>query len=400
MISMAKKRPNEVEELRGAARLVVEATKGITTLVEEMHRAIGSGPEALGRPLERPTRAATRIVYGSIRGMTELVGVSVDRALGQLAPLLGERIPGPQRDGLRSVLGGVLGDYLAATQNPLAIEMQIRHEGRALNLDEPAAIRVTFPDPTHKLLVMVHGSCMNDRQWRRNGHDHGDALARDLGWSRVDVLYNSGLHVSTNGDALAERLEKLVSIWPMSVDEIALVGHSMGGLVSRSACRAAERAKHRWREHLRSLVFLGTPHHGASGERVGNWIDVLLGVSPYSAPLTRLGKIRSGGVTDLRFGNILEEHWQGRDRFEMGPDTRSPVPLPERVECYAVAGSRGTQEGDGLVSVDSALGIHEDPALSLEFPEGHAIIVHGAGHLDLLDRGDIYAQLRDWLSPP
>jgi pimeloyl-ACP methyl ester carboxylesterase len=398
MKPMAKKTRSHVDDLRGASRLAVEATQGVTVLVEQMHRTIGSGPSVLGRPLEGAARLLTGIVYGSVRGVTGLVGASVDLALEQIAPLLGESIPGAERDAVLAALNGVLGDYLADTVNPLAIQMQLRCAGEPLDLDDPDSLRAALPDATGKLLLMVHGSCMNDRQWLRNGHDHGKALAGDLGWTRVDVLYNSGLHISTNGDAMASLVETLVAAWPTDLDEIAIVAHSMGGLVSRSASRAAEKEGHRWRARLRALVFLGTPHHGAPLERGGNWIDVLLGASRYSAPLARLGKIRSAGVTDLRFGNVLEEHWHGRDRFEKGSDERTPVPLPPDVECYAVAGSRSSATGDGLVPVASALGVHDDPARSLAFPEAHTLTVPGAAHLDLLDRAEVYEHLRAWLS--
>src|ERR1043166_2894188 len=111
----------------------------------------------------------------------------------------------------------------------------------------------------------------------------------------------------------------------------------MGGLVIRSACHYADRTKRRWHDKLRRIVFLGTPHHGVPLERAGNWLQTVLGITRYSAPFARLGKIRSAGVTDLRFGNVVDEHWQGCDRFELGTDVRVPVPLPRGVDCYAVA---------------------------------------------------------------
>ena len=83
----------------------------------------------------------------------------------------------------------------------------------------------------------------------------------------------------------------------------------------------------------------------------------------YSAPFARLGKIRSAGVTDLRFGNVIDEHWQGRNRFELGTDARTPVPLPTGVDCYTIAA-----EHDGLVPLASAMGEHPNPALRLDFP--------------------------------
>jgi len=168
-------------------------------------------------------------------------------------------------------------------------------------------------------------------------HDHGAALAGDLGYTPVYVSYNSGLHISTNGKALAGALEMLVSEWPINIEDFAIIGYSMGGLVARSACRSGEEAGHVWRKKLRKLVFLGTPHHGAPLERIGNWVEAALGEAPYASGLARLGRFRSAGITDLRYGNLLDEDWQGKDRFARGPDRRAAVPLPDGVACYAMA---------------------------------------------------------------
>ncbi len=399
---MSHRRRN-AEDLRGAARLAVAATRGVVDIVEEMHLVIGGGPSFLGRPLAGPTRLATAATYAAIRGVTAGVGAALDQSLAALAPLLGSSEAGPQRDVARAVLNGVLGDTLEATGNPLAIEMSLRRGGRALPL-EAEALRAELPEAGGKLVVLVHGSCMNDRQWLRRGHDHGAALARELGLEPLYLHYNSGLHISQNGTRLAALLEQLVAAWPHPIEELTLIGHSMGGLVSRSACLQAERAGHQWRGLLRSLVCLGSPHHGAPLERGGNWVDILLGVFAPSRPLARLGRLRSAGVTDLRFGNLLDEHWQGRDRFARGGDERVPAPLPEGVRCFAVAAElarrpRARAIGDGLVPVDSALGVHATQlALNLDFPKEHQRLITRAGHLDLLDHPEVYAALRGWLS--
>ncbi len=392
------------DDLRGATRLAVEATRGITDLVEAMHNRIGAGPDLLGRPLAAPVRFVNGLVYGSVRGVTGLVGAGIDLALAELAPLLGESLPGVERDAIVAVLNGVLGDYLRETKNPLAIESELRRGGRRLALDA-AGLRAALGEPRSRVVVLVHGSSMSDLGFSRAGHDHGAALERDGGFSSVYAHYNSGLHISTNGAELSALLEALVAAWPAPVDEVVLVGHSMGGLVARSACHAAEAAGHAWRAKLTKLVSLGSPHQGAPLERGGNWLDFLLGVSSYSAPLARLGKIRSAGVTDLRFGNVLDEHWQGRDRFELGRDRRTKLALPSGVDCYAVAGTTsadgpGGLLGDGLVPVESALGRHRDPALDLGFPPDHQCVVTKTGHLDLLSSPEVYAQLAAWLGAP
>jgi hypothetical protein len=399
---VSKKRRN-ADDLRGASRLVVQATKGVTEVVQAMHVSIAGGPSVLGRPLDVPARLLTAPVYAAIKGITHLVGAGLDVALEQLAPLLGESAPGPQREAVLAALNGVIGDTLAESGNPLAIPMRLRRDGHALEL-EPSALREALPDAGSKVLVLVHGSCMNDLQWSRRGHDHGTHLARDLGATAVYAHYNTGLHVSTNGRQLAELLEQTVRAWPIPVESIAILAFSMGGLVARSACRAAEDASLSWRSQLTDLVFLGTPHHGAPLERGGHGVQLLLGISAYSAPLARLGKLRSAGVTDLRFGNTLDEDWDTRDRFARGGDARTHLPLPRGVRCHAVAGSTtapgraGRLAGDGLVPVDSALGKHARADRTLPFPADHQHVVRGVSHLDLLASAEALEAMRAWLT--
>ncbi|HEX6864386.1 MAG TPA: alpha/beta hydrolase [Thermoanaerobaculia bacterium] len=367
-------------DLRGLSRLAIDATAGVTGVVEAMHHSIAWIP-------------GTGLVYRSIRGITRLVGGGIDAALAPFArPREGSTSSG--REAMLAALNGVLGDHLAATENPLAIPMRLRLGGEPLS-----------PSSGGRLLVLAHGLCLNDLQWNRNGHDHGTALARDLGFTPVYLHYNSGLHISTNGRAFAGMLEELVGQWPVPVEELVILGHSMGGLVTRSACHYGSAAGHSWPRHLRKVVFLGTPHHGSALERGGNRLDSLLGVSRYTAPLSRLGKIRSAGITDLRHGNLLDEDWEGQDRFEASEDPRQPVPLPEGVSCFAMAAAPsepGDLEsrllGDGLVPLDSALGHHEEADRALPFPESQRWIALGMKHFDLLSRPEAYEKIRGWLA--
>lgn len=402
---MSEKTRHRSSDLRGISRLAIAATTGLTDLVEALHHTITHVPVMLGAPVPGPTRGITGLVYRSIRGVTHWVGSGIDVVLTQLTPLLGEQSPLPGHEAVLAALNGVLGDYLAASGNSLAISMHPRRDGQPLNLDSQA-LAMAAPPPTGKLVVLVHGLCMNDRQWRRQGHDHGAALARDLGYTPVFLCYNSGRHISTNGRAFAEVLETLVKQWPTPLEELAIIGHSMGGLVARSACHYGRLAGHDWLRHLKKLVFLGTPHHGAPLERGGHWVDILLGISPYTAPFARLGKIRSAGITDLRHGNLLDEDWAGRDRFERSGDRRHPVPLPEGVCCYTLAATLAKEGGglgdrllgDGLVSVNSALGRHPEPSRSLEFPPTRQWVGYGMNHMDVLGRPEVYEQIKRWLA--
>ena len=402
---MVKKLRVHAADLRGVNQLTIAGIAGVVDLVEAMHHQIASVPRMIAKPKRDRTTGITRLVYRSIHGVIGLVGHGLDRLLARLTPLLGERSTWPGREALLAALNGVLGDYLAASNNPLAITMGMRRRGIALPRErEPLAAAI--PQAGGKLLVLLHGLCMNDLQWMRNGHDHGAALARDLGYTPVYLHYNSGLHISTNGRALAEQLEALVRVWPVPLTELVLIGHSMGGLVARSACHYGALARHEWRRRLDKLVFLGTPHHGAPLERGGNWVDILLGVSPYSAPLARLGKIRSAGITDLRFGNLVDEDWNKRDRFARSGDRRVAVPLPEGVACFAIAATTakkagdlsGRLLGDGIVPLASALGRHANPRLALAFDESEQWVAYGINHLDLLSRSEVYAQIKRWLA--
>jgi hypothetical protein len=398
------KLPLLASDLRGLSRLGIDATVGITDLVEAMHHTIASRAGIAGAAPAGRTRGITGGVYRAVRGTTRVVGKGVDAVLGTLLPPADAAATTPEREALIAVLNGVWGDHLAASANPLAIASALRIGGHALDL-ATTPLADQLPPSSRKLLVLAHGLCMNDLQWTRQGHDHGQALARDLGFTPVYLHYNSGRHVSQNGRDLAELLERLVQRWPMPVDELVIVGHSMGGLVARSACHLAAQHGLRWLAALKSLVFLGTPHHGAPLERGGRWVDTLFGISPYVAPFARLGKARSAGITDLRYGNLQDADWQGRDRHDQRHDDRQPTPLPPGVAVYLVAATLAEQLGslhdrvigDGLVPLASALGEHRDPALALAVPAAHRQVVTQASHWDLLSRGEVYAQLRSWL---
>ncbi len=318
-----------------------------------MHHTIARKPGVLGEAPQGRPAGITGLVYKSVRGVTRLVG-----------------------------------DYLAASGNPLAIAMGLRSGGTPLTIARDA-LAAAFPQPGSKLLVLAHGLCMNDLQWNREGHDHGACLARELGFTPVYLHYDTGRHISTNGREFADLMEALVREWPHPIERLAMVCHSMGGLVTRSACHYAKLAAHAWPKRLDRLVFLGTPHLGAPLEHAGAHADLLLEISPYTAPLARLGKIRSAGIKDLSRGSPHEG------------------PLPRGVRCYAIAaskqarpGARGAKiRGDGLVPVNSALGRHSDASLDLGLPEERRWAGYGMGHLELLGRSDVYERIARWLGP-
>ena len=374
-------------DLRGLARLGIDGVVGVTDVVEAMHHTIASRPRVVGPGPAGKTSGITGLVYRTVRGATRLVGKGLDAALAAVPRAAGH--PSPRREAFIAALNGVWGDHLAVTCNPLAIAMSLRIGGHPY--------REALTAPTGRLLVLVHGLAMNDLQWQYGGHDHGQALARDLGFTPVYLHYNSGRHVSENGREFAALLEELVASWPVSVQELVIVGHSMGGLVTRSACHAG--AGQAWIASLSKLVFLGTPHHGAPLERGGRRLDGFLGISPYAAPFARLSKARSAGITDLRFGNLQDADWQHRERHAQASDDRVPTPLPAGVKSYVVAATTGTAAaGDGLVPLASALGEHRVSSLALKLPKSHRLVVTSANHWDLLGSAEVYAKLRTWLA--
>ena len=395
-----KARTQSADDLRGVSKLAIDATSGITDLVEAMHRNIARVPGMTPSLEDGKTTGLTGFVYRSVRGVTQVVGGGIDAALALAAPMFGNFTDVPARDAVQSALNGVFGDHLVATNNPLAITMQFRRNGEALTLSREA-LAGTFPNATGKVLVLIHGLCMNDRQWnmaRTDGspHDHGAELQKDLSYTAVYLRYNTGLHVAENGKAFAAALEALMATWPVKVKELSIVAHSMGGLVTRSAHHYAGENTHAWPKQLKKIVFLGTPHQGAPLERGGHWIDMILGATPYASPFAKLGKVRSTGITDLRYGSVVDD-----------ADQRCAVlPLPSKVKCFAIAGTTGQQNGDlrdrllgdGLVPLDSALGRSDDPQQALNFPDNRQIILYSTNHMQLLSSVAAYNAMRSFLA--
>ena len=404
-------------DLRGVAQLATQATLGVTGIVEGVHQSVWRTLGVPGGKMAGQTGGLTGLIYQAINSITQRVGQGADTLLTQLQPLLqaAQDAPpdSPRRAAVLAALNGVMGDRLAASFNPLATPMSLRYRGEALN----GHALSPWPEASGKILLLVHGLCMNDLQWRtqRPGAnekegpviDHGTALAAALGYTPIYLRYNTGLHISQNGRELARQLETLLAHWPTPIEKLAVVAHSMGGLVTRSACYYARQEALCWPVHLKNIVFLGTPHQGAPLERAGNWVDALLGSTPFSAPYARLAQLRSAGITDLRYGHVLDLDWQGHDRFQRQADRRQGVPLPEGVACYAVAASTAAKRsplaerliGDGLVPLHSALGQHDDPQRNLVFAKNSQWIAYRMNHMALLSRPEVTQQLITWLTP-
>ena len=381
---MKKSSALSVQDLHGIAQLAVQGTAAATDLAEDLHQRIAAPRSATkGR-----TRGITGMVYRTVRGVTRLVGdgvTGVIRLLGEQEIIeLGPAV-GKARENLISILNGVIGDHLALTGNPLAIQMHLR--------DHEESSHQSAISETQKYALFIHGLCLNENQWRADAHVQ--ALI-DLGYTPLFLHYNTGRNVADNGAELSELLDRhFVGTELDKVAETVVLAHSMGGLVIRSALHAANAANHRWHSCISKIVFLGTPHFGAPLERSGNWIHALWQATPYAGALSPIAKIRSAGITDLRYGQILVE----------GADAAAHVALPKNIKCYAIAAALAKSPGefsdsvigDGLVPINSALGQHSDSTRSLAFPKARAKIIRGLGHLDLLHAPQVTALIRKWL---
>jgi pimeloyl-ACP methyl ester carboxylesterase len=401
---MINKRKKD-SDLQGVSRLLVDATIGITDLVEAMHKQVVHPPFLPSTPVQHLISSFASITYKNIKWSTQFIGGGLDKALNQIVPVFGELKSTNEREAIRAALNGVIGDYLEKKENPLTIDMHFRYQSKVVQLDNQG-FNEAYSNINGKILVMVHGSCMNAIQWTQKEHNHGAALAKELDKTPIYLNYNSGRHISTNGQELNDLLEKLVMQWSVPIEEIVILAHSMGGLVARSALYYGQKQGNTWTEHLKKIIFLGTPHHGALLERTGNYLDVILEAIPYARPFARLGKVRSAGVTDLRYGNLIDDDWKDNDRFEILGDQRQHIQLPSHIDCYSIAAVNGKASesissnviGDKLVTINSALGHHNDPSKKLNFNDEYTHVVYECSHLDLLNNSSVYAKLKKWLA--
>ena len=346
-------------------------------------------------------------VVGALGGATA--------ALGRGAEAVVARRPRPQRPlsatlpgglGL-AALNGLVGDRLERERSPLQEPISIRVDGLpvALERDELAA---AYPDATPRLVVFVHGLMGNEVGWRlgrRQGREpYGTRLARELGCTPVYVRYNSGRHISENGRSLADLLEALVAAWPVEVAEVALVGHSMGGLVARSACHRAATDGAAWVRRVRHVISLGSPHLGAPLEQAAHVASYAFGKLPETRMISTFLRRRSSGIRDLRRGSLVDEDWRDRDPEALRAAACEEVPLLEgATHCFVSATVTrsprhpvGRVVGDALVLQPSATG--RSRTRKLGFEDEYGLHLGATNHIALLNHPAVYEKLREWLA--
>ncbi len=416
-------------ELEALGALAGEyADKVLISTVAGIHAGVAGRVFETVAPIGGPVAAVTRRahdsiadgVYAGLRTGSNLLGTGISRAAGLVG---GEEEWASVSEsrfgrGAQAAINGLIGDRLEEGGSALAMAMALRKPGRDVPIMREALAR-EYRQPTSRLVLFLHGLCEAEEGWwlgTRSDPDrepdggetpprtYGARLGDDLGFTALYLRYNSGLHISENGRRLSWLLEDLVREWPVEVTEVALVGHSMGGLVARSACHEADEADRRWIRMVEHVVCLAAPNTGSWLEKavnVGGWWMRKL---PEARPFADFLELRSAGIRDLRFGYLRDEDWVDRDPHERLQNHSLPQnPIPGIAYHFVSGGlTAGEQHpvatvfGDVLVRRESAGG----PLTASGEPAGDNRHIQGASHFQLLNDPRVYEHLVEWLGSP
>ncbi|WP_210518551.1 esterase/lipase family protein [Hymenobacter terricola] len=341
------------------------------------------------------------------------------------------------------VLNGALGDQLAARFDPRAIRLSFRRGGQ-----DVAVADLRLAEPLQKTVVFVHGLMGDELIWQTGFQDppgsrrYGPRLAEETHVRALYLRFNSGLHLSENGRELSRLLTELVNTYPDAIGELVLVGHSMGGLIIRSAgyyaalneelgmkneeLRPVPKAPATdnssffipnsslsatpapWLAHLRSVFLIGTPNDGSWLEQNSHLTARLLeriNLFP-TRFLSKALNQRSNGIKDLRYSILVDEDWQDAHANDLTPP-RTPVPPLPGVRYHILMGAwlRSTRPsalreyfGDGLVGQGSARG-HATFGDEVALPAGAQVrtaVFSQQHHGGLLTHPEVFQYLKQW----
>jgi hypothetical protein len=392
-------------------RLGGHAFGGLVSCIEQVHQAIADrtfAPAGLaGAPARLVHDFVARSVYLAVRGAGVAAGVAGGEAgfvLGAGGEPAGRE---PAGNLALAVLNAAAGDRLGSDLAPLAIGMAVRADGCDVGLTA-RQIAAAFPDATPRLAVFVHGLAETEVSWyRREAQSvpYGRRLQAEFGYTPVYVRYNTGRHISESGHDLADLLDSLTAAWPERVDEILLAGHSMGGLVIRSACHYGGEADAAWARRVRHVFYLGSPHLGAPLARAAGLAGWVLGRVPETRPFAALAS-GPASVKDLRHGYVLDDDWAGCNQDCCLRDHRCDALLLAGASHYAVsatvtadpASPFGALVGDLLVQPASAHG-QRGLRQHIRFPIEQGRRLGGMHHLDLLNHPDVWGAMNSLLRP-
>jgi pimeloyl-ACP methyl ester carboxylesterase len=357
--------------------------------IGRIHEAVASRAFGASGPGATPVRAVhdgvARAVYGGIAGGLRLTGLGVARAVRVTRPVSESR----QGAFVLGVVNGLIGD-------------ELRETGSALEV--PMTLHVDAMRPTGRVVIFLHGLMETEHAWALGERErYGDHLKRELDYTPVYVRYNTGRHISENGRELADRLERVLSQWPTEIETVALVGHSMGGLVARSACHCAALEEQDWVARVRHVVSLGTPHMGAPMAQGVHYLAHGLAKLPETLPVANFLRRRSAGIRDLRNGSLVDEDWRDLDPEALRAAACQEVPLLENAtHCFISASITrspkhplGRLIGDLLVLQPSASG--RSRTRRIPFEEEYGFHIGGASHIALLNHPQVYDKLKVWL---
>jgi pimeloyl-ACP methyl ester carboxylesterase len=395
------------DEVTALGELAGEAIASVAGQARDLHEGIAQRVFTGVGPMAEPVRLAhDRIARGVYTAVHRSLNAMARRGAKALSATTPPDAPSMQRSPAARIaigaLNGAFGDTLERRANALALSMTLRNRGQDVELNR-AALRRAFPDATGRLAIFTHGLCETDDAWRLGDDRHvpyGMRLRVELGCTPLYIRYNTGRHVSENGRELAQLLDRLTAEWPTEIHEIALIGHSMGGLVGRSACHYG--AGHIWPRKVRHVFTLGAPHEGAPLERATNRASHAMARLPETQTFAKLLNRRSAGIKDLRYGYLVDEDWFGHDPDAYLRNTSREIPFLTSANhyfvCATVSEPFGRIVGDLLVMRASAWG-QTKRGERMRFPVDHYRHFSGVNHFQLLNHPAIYDQIRKWLAP-
>ena len=408
-------------EIRDSTALLGTALGEVAVVVRDVHRAVSGRIFGLlgdvGAPVKVAHDAISTVVYSStglgVKGIPTALGAAGAVLRDPAAEPLSET---PKAHFALNVLNGFWGDRIAEQRAALASVLSLRTEhGKlrkvAANLAHDVAHNVGCT-ATGRVVVFVHGLCESDQYWtfksrkhyERDGVTYGQLLHDEQGWTALYASYNSGLHISANGRLLADYLDELFSAWPVPVTEVALVGHSMGGLTVRSAAHLAAEDGQEWTTHLRHVVGLGAPHLGAPLERFVNRGTHAMSRLPETRPFAEWLNRRSVGIKDLRHGSVLEADWSGFDPEDLTDNCAEATLLPG--VTYSMVSATLSERPDGFFAHDLLVehisahgtGHPHRTTRKIAFEPDRLTHIGRRTHFDLLSDPQVYAALSRWLA--
>jgi pimeloyl-ACP methyl ester carboxylesterase len=391
------------------SRLGGQAFAGLVSRIEQVHRAIAGraftavGPA--GAPVQVIQGSITQGVYLAVRGAGTAAGVVGAEAVSLLGAGGQPVALTPEGNWAQAALNAVAGGQLGPGSSSLDIGMAVRADRCDVGLTTPE-LSAVFGRPTSKLAVFVHGLAETEDSWQRGAAEsepYGSRLQAEFGYTPVYVRYNTGRHVSDNGHALAGLLDGLIAAWPERVDELLLVGHSMGGLVIRSACHHGQQESAAWVQHVRHVFYLGTPHLGAPLARAAGFAGWAFGKLAETRPFVTLINGFSPGIKDLRYGYLVADEWAGCDQDSCLRDHRRATPLLPGVNHYTISATVTADPGHPLGAVAGDLLVQPASAHGRRGAHQHipftARGLGGMHHFDLLNQPAVWMAIRDLLGP-